>query len=168
MGNLWSRPIFFTQSWILHGDSNTRVRFISDWIAPLHISTVCIVRVLLFGCDAHTELEMFPFYLFLFIFKMGHAAWVGKNKQNCWFCFAVYVHSVCKSFIGYCLRWIRITLNKGIFMCCIQHCFIYRPSDSTVSEDAGIEPRTVAASALAVRRSKYLIVIEECSWSLST
>ncbi len=24
-----------------------------------------------------------------------------------------------------------------------QHCFICRPSDSTVSEDAGIEPRTV-------------------------
>jgi hypothetical protein len=28
----------------------------------------------------------------------------------------------------------------------IQHCFICRPSDSTVSEDAGIEPRTVATS----------------------
>jgi hypothetical protein len=30
----------------------------------------------------------------------------------------------------------------------IQHCFICRPSDSTVSEDAGIDPRTVATSAL--------------------
>jgi hypothetical protein len=39
-------------------------------------------------------------------------------------------------------------------MYCIQHCFICRPpSDSTVSEDAGIEPRTVATSALAVRHS---------------
>jgi hypothetical protein len=38
-------------------------------------------------------------------------------------------------------------------MYCIQHCFICRPSDSTVSEDAAIEPRTVATSALAVRRS---------------
>jgi hypothetical protein len=30
------------------------------------------------------------------------------------------------------------------FLCrfCIQHCFICRPSDSTVSEDAGIEPST--------------------------
>jgi hypothetical protein len=36
---------------------------------------------------------------------------------------------------------------------CIQHCFIRRPSDSTVSEDAKIEPRTAATSALAVRRS---------------
>ncbi len=27
---------------------------------------------------------------------------------------------------------------------CIQHCLICRPSDSTVSEDAGIEPRTVS------------------------
>jgi hypothetical protein len=35
----------------------------------------------------------------------------------------------------------------------IQHCFICRPSDSTLSEDAGIEPRTVATTALAVRRS---------------
>jgi hypothetical protein len=39
--------------------------------------------------------------------------------------------------------------------CFIQHCFIYRPSDSTVSEDAGIEPRTVATSALAIRRSNH-------------
>ncbi len=34
----------------------------------------------------------------------------------------------------------------------IQQC---RPSDSTVSEDAGIEPRTVATMALAVRRSHH-------------
>ncbi len=38
----------------------------------------------------------------------------------------------------------------------IQHCFICRPSGSTVSEDAGIEPRTVfATTALAVRRSNH-------------
>ncbi len=48
-----------------------------------------------------------------------------------------------------------ISIKSGIFlgffsMYCIQHCFICRPSDS---EDAGIEPRTVATSALAVRRS---------------
>ncbi len=40
-------------------------------------------------------------------------------------------------------------------MYCIQHCFICRPSDSTVSEDAGVEPRTVATSALEVRRSNH-------------
>jgi hypothetical protein len=34
-----------------------------------------------------------------------------------------------------------------LFMYDIQHCFICRPSDSTVSEDAGIEPRTVATTA---------------------
>jgi hypothetical protein len=33
----------------------------------------------------------------------------------------------------------------------IQHCFICRPSDSTVSEDAGIERRTVATTTFAVR-----------------
>jgi hypothetical protein len=32
----------------------------------------------------------------------------------------------------------------------IQHCVICRHSVSTVSEDAGIEPRTVATLALAV------------------
>jgi hypothetical protein len=37
----------------------------------------------------------------------------------------------------------------------IQHCFICHPSDSTVSEDGGIEPRNVATLALAVRRSKH-------------
>ncbi len=52
-------------------------------------------------------------------------------------------------------------LNRGIFgyffvLFFIQHCFICRPLDSTVSEDAGIELRTVAnfaTLALAVRRS---------------
>ena len=61
------------------------------------------------------------------------------------------------------LIWNYINPNgfavRGIFldffsMYCIQHCFICRPSDSAVSEDAGIEPRTVATSDLAVRRSK--------------
>jgi hypothetical protein len=36
----------------------------------------------------------------------------------------------------------------------IQHCFIC-PSDSTASEDAGIEPRTVATTALTVGRSNH-------------
>ncbi len=46
----------------------------------------------------------------------------------------------------------------GIFSCMyyIHHCFICRPSDTTVSVDAGIEPRTFATSALAVRRSSHL------------
>jgi hypothetical protein len=35
----------------------------------------------------------------------------------------------------------------------IQHYFICRLSDFTVPTDAGIEPKTVATAALAVRRS---------------
>jgi hypothetical protein len=35
----------------------------------------------------------------------------------------------------------------------IQHCFICRPSDSMVFEDAGIQPRTFATLALPVSRS---------------
>jgi hypothetical protein len=37
----------------------------------------------------------------------------------------------------------------------IQDCFICRPSDSTVSEDAVIEARAVGTTALAVRRSNH-------------
>jgi hypothetical protein len=46
-----------------------------------------------------------------------------------------------------------IIIIFSFFLYCIQHCFICRPSDSTVSEDAGIEPRTVATMALMARRS---------------
>ncbi len=41
------------------------------------------------------------------------------------------------------------------FMYVIQHCFICRPSDSTVSEDAGIDPRTVATMALTAGRPNH-------------
>ncbi len=72
-----------------------------------------------------------------------------------WFCCA---HgSVTRSMIAF-----RVFLsNSGnflfflFFMCFIQHCFICRPSDSAVSEDAGIEPRTVLTMPLAVRRSNH-------------
>ncbi len=37
-----------------------------------------------------------------------------------------------------------------LFMYVIQHCFICRPADSTLSEDAGIEPRTVTTLALTI------------------
>jgi hypothetical protein len=40
----------------------------------------------------------------------------------------------------------------------IQHCFICRLSDSSVSEDAGIEPRTISTLALTARRSNHLAV----------
>ncbi len=42
-------------------------------------------------------------------------------------------------------------IHIQFFLCYIQHCFICRPSDSTVPTDAGIEPTTVATGALAVR-----------------
>jgi hypothetical protein len=46
----------------------------------------------------------------------------------------------------------------GFFSFClynIQHCFICRPSNSNVPTDAGIELRTVATDALAVKRSNH-------------
>ncbi len=51
-----------------------------------------------------------------------------------------------------------LNINKKgffLFMYVIQHCFICRPSDLTVLEDAGIEPRTVATLALTDRRSYH-------------
>jgi hypothetical protein len=63
-------------------------------------------------------------------------------------------------------QWSRIAAIEFFFtggtfwffllMYVIQHCFLCRPSDSTVSEDAGIEPRTVATMALTARRSNHL------------
>jgi hypothetical protein len=45
----------------------------------------------------------------------------------------------------------------------IQHCFMCRPSDSTVSEDAGIKPGNVAILAVAVyRRSNHSARSEPC------
>jgi hypothetical protein len=41
----------------------------------------------------------------------------------------------------------------------IQHCFIYRPSDSTVSVDTGIKPRTVAALALTIKNMPRSIIL---------
>jgi hypothetical protein len=49
-----------------------------------------------------------------------------------------------------------ILLFFFFFMNDIQNCFICRPSDSTVWEDAGIEPRTVATTHwLSVRGSNH-------------
>jgi hypothetical protein len=42
-------------------------------------------------------------------------------------------------------------LDFLFYMYDIQHCLICRPSNSSVSEDAGIEPRTVATTALTTR-----------------
>ncbi len=61
----------------------------------------------------------------------------------------------------YLNRWRHILKQADFldyfYVCTLfkRHCFICRPSHSTVSEDAGIESRTAATSALAVRRSSH-------------
>jgi hypothetical protein len=47
---------------------------------------------------------------------------------------------------------LKVVLGLFLFMYVIQHCFVCRPSDSTVSEDAGIESSIVATLALTARR----------------
>ncbi len=63
-------------------------------------------------------------------------------------------------------------LGGIFFMFDIQHCLICRPSDSTVSEDAGIEPRTVAtlwhwlSDALTTRLDLIHLLKLKCALSL--
>ncbi len=54
--------------------------------------------------------------------------------------------------------------NKTFFCSFIQQCFISRPSESTLSEDAGIESWTVATATLPVRRSNHLATWMLCAY----
>jgi hypothetical protein len=76
-----------------------------------------------------------------------------KRPEN----MGTFCHTICY-FLLYFLGGILI------FSYYIQHCFICRPSDT----DAGIEPRTVATGALAVRRSNHyrLDLIRNMLWSI--
>jgi hypothetical protein len=55
-----------------------------------------------------------------------------------------------KTSCGEILFPLSYTFSFIFFQYFIQHCFICHPSDCAVSEDAGIEPRTLA---MVVRRS---------------
>ncbi len=52
-------------------------------------------------------------------------------------------------------RW-NFLFSAWIIKFFIQHCFIYRHSDSIVSEDARIVPRAVETMPWAARRSNHL------------
>jgi hypothetical protein len=74
------------------------------------------------------------------------------------FCYKLFKHS--QAIIGFSLpHFFFLNIFWGDFFSFvyynIQQGFICRPSDSTVPTDAGIEPRTVATGALAVRRSNH-------------
>ncbi len=45
--------------------------------------------------------------------------------------------------------------EEALVYFCIQHCFICRPSDNTVSADAGIEPRTCGGHG---KSSKSIVI----------
>ncbi len=60
-----------------------------------------------------------------------------------------------KLVVSYMHKLKRFFFRIFLFMYVIPHCFICRPSDSTVSVDAEIEPRTVATLALTGRRSNH-------------
>ncbi len=50
---------------------------------------------------------------------------------------------------------LKVLIGRIFLAYYIQHCFICRPSESTVPTDAGIEPRSVANDALAVGRFNH-------------
>ncbi len=98
----------------------------------------------------------------MFYFPLQTYSEIATNFHNI---FVKYAHSVqWEKMVGgqNCLLGEQVPALKYpkkseffciFFLCTIFNYFIRRPSDSTVSEDAGIEPRTVATTALAVRRA---------------
>ncbi len=56
----------------------------------------------------------------------------------------------------------HILIITVLFVYIIQHCFICRSSDSALSEDARIEPKTVATLALTARRSNHSSIKASC------
>jgi hypothetical protein len=55
---------------------------------------------------------------------------------------------------------------RGILKYFFQHCFICRPTDSTVSVDDGIESKAVATLALAVSRSNHSAKLHPPAFSM--
>jgi hypothetical protein len=71
----------------------------------------------------------------------------------------IFFKTLCMVSTIFCYRFMGKNVQPClalILMYYFQHCFICRPSDSTVSEDARIEPRTVTTlRLLAVIRSNH-------------
>jgi hypothetical protein len=76
------------------------------------------------------------------VVKKGHKKFLKCQLELSYICISLW----CKDNVGH-FRKLTGGFVWIFFMYCIQHCFFCRPSDSTVSEDAGI--------ALAVRRSNH-------------
>jgi hypothetical protein len=80
----------------------------------------------------------------------------------CIFCMHKFLSSFanCSQFffillLIYLFLHLSILISFSKYSISFQLLHLCRPSDSSVSDDAGIEPRTAATSALAVRRSKH-------------
>jgi hypothetical protein len=115
----------------------------SVWCCNTPSVCICLVHNALFVCMCSVCNA-----LYIYMFFVRNSCSVRQIRICiCSVCHAllsvwlVIISSFCKSQTG------------GFFYVFIQHWFICRPSDSTVSEDAGIDPRTVATLTLAVRRS---------------
>ena len=100
-------------------------------------------RSRLYSCRTEQQQLLAPAFLEV------HAQILAALKAWCHWLAALHSESLrsAESLIKGRISWIFL------FMYDIQHCFICRPSDSTVSEDARIVPRTVATTALSVMQT---------------
>ena len=90
--------------------------------------------------------QMFQTFLFCFNKKPNQRI----SRKSCKFFLYIYIRGfqqtnrqLYRNYIIYFLKYL------------IQHSFVCYNSDSAVSEDAGIEPRTVETLALTARRSNH-------------
>jgi hypothetical protein len=90
-------------------------------------------------CKSYILLISWSENIFKGIFLLRGSRRMGKSCQHILLYFLVHPN------VPYFDTSEKKNFKRGIFFFknCIQHCFICRPSDSTVSEDAGIELRTV-------------------------
>jgi hypothetical protein len=96
--------------------------------------------------DAETAIELVQFAYFKEV--SGKAT---KRKRR----LVTYFSQLNRQSNGSALdNFLAVILFLVILYNYIKHCFICHPSNSTVSEYAGFEPRIVATLALTVRRSE--------------
>ncbi len=123
-----------------------------------HLASLSIFLIFLgWWTLAGITFQLFCFVCFETIICIGSVHDASQRGQSCGFMQVRVLLSTVKATVpGNFITSHFLTGGFFVFfMYCIQHCLICRPSDFTVSEDAGIEPRTVATSALAVRLSNH-------------
>ncbi len=114
-------------------------------IAPFLGTTACSAQVYFRDKPVSKKCANHTFYVW-------RSVWVSKNRvasTDCVKCKNIVQDQILK-FKTSDPRFLQCYHSQSdpiwFYMFCTQHCFICLPTDSTVSEDAGIELRTVAST----------------------